>query len=526
MYRTNIQSNVGDSACSDCADDSESSADGKTCVCSQGYTGDDNNGAVGVCQACAKGTYKALAGSAVCNSCPSDSKSLSHSVSPTDCICNGGFFMENNQCKTCAAGTHKESPGNDPAPCVTCPENHFSLAGGLSWSSCDGNARSPVGSESSASCSCNPGFTGHNGDTCTECGAGTFKSAGGDASCAECPDHSNSLATSLQQTDCQCDPGFTGPDGGPCHPCPADTYKSALGSSDCEGCPANTNSSAQSTSQDGCQCSSGFEPKDSVCQQCVAPKFKAVGGPQSCANYNSSKHTSGSDFTHCICKLGLAGFPKCQQVVRTLSLARTEPEFLEQKPAVDKALARAYGVHADNVTTSIATRRRHFLQSDSVRITATIAMGETSVSDDTEITNTMSDQGFTVVLESLSPDEPVKATEPATFIGRILSRLPFGDGIPLVIMLFSLCLCFVAVCVCIRTLTGASVCYSCSTHQCLRKTKIGCMWYKCTCTAIHPDSDDESGDLDAEAGAHVHTTISASIPVTPSNMRGYHSCPT
>ena len=46
---------------------------------------------------------------------------------------------------------------------------------------------STAGSDASTDCTCNAGFTGPNGGTCTACGAGTYKAVSGAGSCSDCP---------------------------------------------------------------------------------------------------------------------------------------------------------------------------------------------------------------------------------------------------------------------------------------------------------------------------------------------------
>ena len=72
-------------------------------------------------------------------------------------------------------------------------------------------------------CMCNQGFSGDNGQLCTQCVAATYKATSGNARCQSCPANSDSPAGSITITACTCNAGSSGPDGGACVKSPAPT---------------------------------------------------------------------------------------------------------------------------------------------------------------------------------------------------------------------------------------------------------------------------------------------------------------
>ena len=58
--------------------------------------------------------------------------------------------------------------------------------------------------------------------------------------CLSCPTQSTSANSTNTITVCRCNAGFTGADGDTCSKCGAGTYKTGIGSASCEACPANS----------------------------------------------------------------------------------------------------------------------------------------------------------------------------------------------------------------------------------------------------------------------------------------------
>ena len=76
-----------------------------------------------------------------------------------------------------------------------------------SCTNCPANSVSTVGSIIDTACQCNAGFTGANGNTCSQCNINQFKAVLGSAICTNCPSNSVSLAGSIANTACQCNAG-------------------------------------------------------------------------------------------------------------------------------------------------------------------------------------------------------------------------------------------------------------------------------------------------------------------------------
>jgi hypothetical protein len=166
-----------------------------------------------------------------------------------------------------------------PGGCESCPVNTYVSDTGEECTSCPTHAVSPAGSPDITDCTCDLGYTGVDGGTCTACGEGQYKAVVGSAACVNCPSSSISPAASAAVTDCKCNAGYTGPDGGTCQECGAGTYKDSIGSTACENCPVNTyfentaalsvtecapcpdssESIAGSISKNMCLCKPGFE---------------------------------------------------------------------------------------------------------------------------------------------------------------------------------------------------------------------------------------------------------------------------
>ena len=128
--------------------------------CSSGYTAPVGEN----CSPCEAGTFKAVSGAGPCTKCPSNSSSVSGSISLSNCTCNSGFTgPDGGICSACEAGTFKEVSG--AAPCTQCAAGTYSAQLGAASRStcleCPSNASSFLGSTSVSNCTCNSGFTDH-----------------------------------------------------------------------------------------------------------------------------------------------------------------------------------------------------------------------------------------------------------------------------------------------------------------------------------------------------------------------------
>ena len=96
----------------------------------------------------------------------------------------------------CPAGKFKAASG--PAACSDCPSGTYSSSSGAvsagTCVACPTHSASPPGSDASGDCTCNAGYTGPNGGTCTACEEGKYKDSSGTGACTACPANSESPA--------------------------------------------------------------------------------------------------------------------------------------------------------------------------------------------------------------------------------------------------------------------------------------------------------------------------------------------
>jgi len=315
MYKTDS----GSANCTSCPAQSDSpvgSSMVSACTCNPGYSGPNG----GPCTECVEGTYTADRGSANCESCPAYSDSPVGSII-TDCICNAGSSgLDGGPCTECVAGKYKIASGD--AACTNCSAGQYSTEVGATSDVCQGcqtKSTAPEASNEQTDCTCNTGSTGPDGDPCTECLAGKYKIALGDAACSNCsagqysmevgatlnvckgcPTNSFAPQASDEQTDCTCTAGSTGPDGGPCTECVAGKYKIASGDSACSNCGKGKYSTITNATSEG------------TCQSCIAGKYLTTEGninPSDC-NFclaNSYSPHESTALTDCTCNAGHTG---------------------------------------------------------------------------------------------------------------------------------------------------------------------------------------------------------------------------
>ena len=120
-------------------------------------------------------------------------------------------------------------------------------------------------------CTCNKGFTGQNGGTCSPCEAGKFKSHHGAAPCSFCPEGKFSTGTS-------------------------ETSQSA-----CIECPPLTCSELGSSSISNCSCSAGHTGSGHNCTACVAGTFKNSTGSLPCVGCIGGTYSGPSASTCLLC---------------------------------------------------------------------------------------------------------------------------------------------------------------------------------------------------------------------------------
>lgn len=262
----------------------ELASSSQDCVCMQGY------GLIGgVCQICAKGSFKGTHGNETCTPC------------------GGGFF-------TNVTGSLE---------CLECPSNTFATGGNIECEACRDNSQSVPGSDSPNDCLCNIGFfyqtSGVNALECVSCEENTYKDTVDlEGSCFDCPADSNSPATSDQITDCTCNIGYTGADGTICTACEFGKFKDVTGDAACESCAENTFANAtastvcfdcmpastspiESDHVDDCVCDAGhvrvgteLEPE---CSSCAPGKFAGASG---CENCTGGTYSNEYGMTACL----------------------------------------------------------------------------------------------------------------------------------------------------------------------------------------------------------------------------------
>jgi len=210
---------------------------------------------------------------------------------------------------------------------------------------CSSNSNSPEASNVMTNCSCNPWFTGPDGDTCRICVAGKFKVTRGISECSQCvtgkystavgavsdvcqmcPADSMSPVSSVQSSNCVCNPGFTGPNGGTCVKCVAGKYKiesgdaactncltgqysAAMGATSnvCENCPTNSDALSGNNAKTDCTCNPGSTRADGhACVNCMAGTYKIQRGSAVCIKCVSGQYSTAVGATSNVCQECLA----------------------------------------------------------------------------------------------------------------------------------------------------------------------------------------------------------------------------
>ena len=164
--------------CYDCPENSFSAVGVKSqldCKCNKGSTGKDGHS----CSLCTAGKYKNSTGSAECTSCPPDqpySTIGATSISMcTQCNSTQVPIAGSRECTTCPSGKYKPTGA---VTCANCKIGHFCLGGRAI--SCDEKSNLQ-------NCTCNAGYMGMDGATCTKCPSGSYKDSSGSQECSLCP---------------------------------------------------------------------------------------------------------------------------------------------------------------------------------------------------------------------------------------------------------------------------------------------------------------------------------------------------
>ena len=328
----NTFSGTGESTCRACTSNSQAPPQSRvfdSCICNVGFTGANGGPYIACdtgkykiasgnesCAACLEGQYSTAVGASsdsTCQQCPLNSNAAEASDETPDCICNAGSAGPSaGPCFLCVAGKYAIGSGN--ALCTSCVAGKYLLFDGAvadTCVQCPLNSHSEVASGAREDCFCNAGSTGPGGGPCDLCVAGTYKNVTGSAqctncdkglysvqdgqtsseTCVQCPLRSNALAGSDEKIDCTCNAGSTGPNGTVCEQCVAGKYKSEQGNSACSSCRAG-------------QYLPEIGAIDDVCRDCLSNSNSAESSVR-LADCNCNAGSTGNDGT--ACELRVAG---------------------------------------------------------------------------------------------------------------------------------------------------------------------------------------------------------------------------
>jgi hypothetical protein len=250
------------------------------------------------CINCVAGKYRVLPAATAessCVPCPANTFSFSPTTLKTGCICNAGYSgaTDGEICDACVAGKYKTTVG--VGTCTDCAANEYSTTLAQVTSSCLScplNSKAPAGSDDATDCQCNAGYTGANGQTCTACVPGTYKTADGPqvctlcgnntyspavaattaSVCVACQTNSRSRMGSSQPSDCKCLRGYLtnnlGTVNATCQMCTAGSYNSQLDATTCSSCGA------------GMKSSNPGAVSEEECTECGANTYSAAGAAQ------------------------------------------------------------------------------------------------------------------------------------------------------------------------------------------------------------------------------------------------------
>ena len=365
-----------------------------------------------VCTKCGSNTYSEAQGATsedTCKDCPQFTSSAAGSEGRWKCLCNSGYTGTLGVCNECAKGTYKPSVGRDP--CTLCPIGKWhNLTAQYVESSCNpctmGTTTLQRGSTAIMDCICHRGFTnGGAASACSPCDPGTYKDSLGPAdcdlcevakysgleaqidesTCLQCPSHASTLQPkSTFLGECLCVVGFTGDlaNGIPCSPCPVGTFKSELGTAQCDPCRPgsfadaihqghcdlcpegtynpetgsntstackrcpetvpnsqnwNLHSEAGSPSIESCICNAGYTgPDGGPCVACVPGQFKGVNGSAPCEACHSGSWEDQSASTAC---------ELCSPGKFSTAVGATTNKTCEDCPEMTQSLAGSWSVY-------------------------------------------------------------------------------------------------------------------------------------------------------------------------------------
>jgi sugar lactone lactonase YvrE len=202
------------------------------------------------------------------------------SITVTECsagsnCCSAGYYLVNNVCTACAAGTYSRATGaSNIATCLACSAGTYSIAG-----------------SSSCSAACVAGTYVDGTGACSPCSSGTYSTVVGAltrSTCSLCPAGSFSLSSWLPTSCLKCASGtYSVLGASSCTACASGSYATYMGSSSCTVCGTGTYTSSPSQSCKKCAAGtysmSTSATSISTCLACAKGSYSATTGAASCS---------------------------------------------------------------------------------------------------------------------------------------------------------------------------------------------------------------------------------------------------
>ena len=254
--------------------------------CTKCNTGKFSDGvAPSICSDCTGGKYTNSTGSVNCLTCPQSKYSSAGSSTCTTCA-TGKFsdVLAASICSDCAGGKFTNSTGS--VNCLGCPRSTYSSAGSSTCTSCALNSDNSwcfsFGCDRADTCSCNAGYYGPNGGTCTAIAYASGQYDG----CKDDPTYSEPGYPDCAQhkTNYEVFGFLSCPYFGVCSTCCQSCAPQCGRLNTCTDCPANSDASySPCTFLSNCTCNAGYEgPNGGPCTACVAGKFKDITSSGTC----------------------------------------------------------------------------------------------------------------------------------------------------------------------------------------------------------------------------------------------------
>jgi hypothetical protein len=197
---------------------------------------------------------------------------------------------------------------------------------------------------------------------------------------------------------------------------------------------------------------------------------------------------------------GFSGKPcVVTRIIKTFQLAMAPAEFENIRGNFTAALATVFAVQISDIEIEVVSngaRRRLLAQGMDVTVLrTTITTGNNTTPPDGVLAQGLAVLGFAVtIVPNVEPTAPVSSTNGGIF--SIFSMLGiFGDNLILQIAVICVCvICVGALLSCLQQISGAKICCSFRTSNCLKTIKLGCLYCRCFCSnkPFDHDSDDDN----------------------------------